>query len=364
MKAADIVQQMAGRLPALTSEFTTNVGVSTKVALGTAVLVGTTTPHGLSVGDKIYVDGFEWAIPIDTFTRDGTVGTLVTTMDHDLTLPIAETVATAGATESKFNGTFTTINIENRRTVTVVMTDDGDDTATGSPRLRNASAATQTFNGLFEVTAVGNDTTFTYALPEAPSVQPTGDNLTICTKPRVASAVSIEQVQRGYTKKAADVGWLWVILDDVTATQDPRSIDESVSTAGRGTDYQQRVLQPFTVLLALPSTTLVSGGDIRDVAEELFQPICQSLLWKSLDSQLDYAAAEYPIHFIQHGFSAYDGAVYWHAYQFAQVVNITVEDTTGPDVDRAFRDLSLEIAPNLGGTGTIDADIDLDDTPL
>ena len=368
MKSADIVQQLAGRLPQLSAYFATDIALTgiRLTAESDAVLVTCGENHVLSAEDSIFMSGVRWDIDIATFTRVGAVGTIVTSADHDLTLPIAATVTTNNANEAKFNGTFTTINVVNRRTITVEMTDADEDTATGTPRLLNASSAYQNFNGLHQVSVAVDATHFEYVADDLTNIPRPADasGITAQKLPRIASAATREQVVLGYTKQDAMTdAWLFVLLDDVYALSDNRASGEAVSSLTRADNYRQQIVQPFTLILALRTTELVSGGDARDVAEELLLPICQSVLWKAFDSQLS-AGEQNPVHFVRHGLIEYNGPAYFHAYEFEQIVDITVDDTVGAAIDVAFRDITLEIAPDLGGTGSMTADVDLDDTPL
>ena len=365
MKAADIVAQLAGRLPLLTDYFSTQIGISAISASGTTVTVTTSAAHPLEVGQNVYMKGAQYAIAISWFTRSGTVGTIETGEDHDLTLPIAETIETAGAAESEFNGTFETINVVNRRTLTVTMADSGAVFATGDRVLLDAASIYQRFGGLVEIATVADTTHFTYELAaDIGSPYPAGGaGIEIKAAPRIGSALTIPRAMAGYTKQnALTVGWLCVVLGDVVASGDRNSRSDAVYEAVRG-QYEQKVLQPFTILLALPCASKVSAGDVRDTAEELLSPICRAVLGHPFDSQMD-GGTYYPAVFRRHGFVDYTDAAYWHAFEFEQMASITFEDTVGPDDDVAFRDISLALSPDLGGTGTMEAAIDLDDTPL
>jgi hypothetical protein len=103
---------------------------------------------------------------------------------------------------------------------------------------------------------------------------------------------------------------------------------------------------------------------VRDDAEDLFRPICRSLLFSAFDSGL-HVGEQSPLQFVQHGFSSYNTAFYIHAYQFEQTVDLTFDDTVGYDLDVAFRDITLDIKVDIGtGEPSLTADIDLDEEPL
>ncbi len=368
MRAADIVAQLAGRLPLLTDAFTEQVTISAISAAGTTVSVTTSADHGLTTGKLVYMLGVDHPIPIATFTRSGTVGTITTSADHDLTLPIAATVVTAGAVEGTFNGTHTTINVVNRRTITVVMADSGATAATGTPLLLDAASIYQRYGGLVEITAVPASDEFEYELAAGLSEDPypaAGSGIVVKRGPRVASSVSVGRAQEGYTKQTtATRMWAFVVLGDATVSPSRGATTDAAYHGHRGgQSWNQTVVQPFSVYLAIPCSERVSASMARDAAQEMFPIFCRALVGHPLDSQLDNGA-DFPVYFKRHGFADYTGPVYWHEFEFEMISQLTDADTVGPDDDVAFRDAALTLSLDLGGTGTIEADVDLDDVPL
>ena len=365
MKASDIVAQLAGRLPLLTDYFSTQIGISAISASGTTVTVTTSAAHPLEVGQNVYMKGVQYAIAISSFDRSGMTGTIVTAEDHDLTEPIAALITTDGANEANFNGTHVMATVANRRTITVTMEDAGATSATGSSVLLNAASIYQRFGGLVEIATVADTTHFTYEL-EADIGSPypaDGSGIEIKAAPRIAGSVSTDRALAGYTKQTDGTQmWLFVVLGDVVASGDRNARSDAVYEASR-VDYFQVAIQPFTIMIAIPAKSLVTASDARDVVEELFPLICRSILCHPFDPQLT-SGADKPAVFRRHGFAGYTESTYWHAFEFEQMASINFADTVGPDDDVAFRDISLALSPDLGGTGTMEADIDLDDTPL
>ncbi len=341
MKIADVVVQLIARLPQLTSEFTDDVPVSSMSRAGTVMTVNCDDEHGLRPGEPFHVVGAVVPISITSLTRSGTTGTLVTTTPHDLTTKIATQVTISGAAEAEFNGTFTVISIVDRTTVTFTMANSGPTTATGSPVLENAESFLRQYDGIYAVEEVTSPVSFTFQHSVSSLPDPLG-TMTIRTKPRISGGVNATRVSQAYTKQAQNKLWAFVVLDDVVASKDRDVRSDAIANQGRGIEFRQQVLQPFTVLVFVPTADDASGLSARDLCETLFRPICRSLLFSRFDSGLD-VGKQGTVQFSSHGVFSYDVATYVHAYSFQQVVDLTFADTVGPDDDVAFRDVDFTI---------------------
>lgn len=365
MKVSDVVTQLQVRLPQLTDKFTTDVSIASITRSSTVMTAICNGKHGLKTGSAVAIEGAIAPIPITSLTRSGVVGTLATTTDHDLTEPIAPTITISGATEAEFNGEFTRLAVSNRKTITFTMADSGATTATGSPVLENAESALRNYNGTFQVDSVPNENTFTYTHAVTNLPDPIG-TITARVNPRISAAINIDRAAAGYTSQPVNKYWLFVVIESVDASKSRQIASDATDNLQRGNFFRQQILQPFTLYVFIPVTREIAARGSRDLAEELFQPLCQAVLFHQFDSQLD-VGAQGPVQFVTHGVFSYDTALYVHAYSFEQVVDLSFDDTVGPFEDVAFRDIDLTIFPDVGGgTGIsfVDIDIDLDDVPL
>lgn len=362
MKASDIIAQLAVLLPKLTGEFTNEVSIQSITRSGTEMTAQCLAAHELSEGDAVFVVNAEMHIAISTLTRSGTIGTLITASDHDLTEKIAKTITISGASEAEFNGTFTRLNITNRRTITFVMPDSGPTTATGSPILHDSESALRQYDGLYKVTSTPTPSSFTFEHSVAGLADPTGSGIVARTKPRISGAIDIDRAAQAYTSQNQDKYWLFVVLNNVESSKSRDISSDAHDNLQRGHEYRQQVTQPFTIYVFIPVSQEIAAREARDKAELLFRPLCRSLLFSKFDSGL-YSGKLGTVVFTGHGVYRYDSALYIHSFDFQQTVDLTFEDTVGPDLDVAFRDIALTIDPDLGTT-TITANIDLDDTPL
>lgn len=365
MKAQEIVARLALRLPMFTDAFTTNYSITSLTRVGSLVTAITNTPHSLKVANQVNIIGAESPIALLALTRAGPIGTLSTDGPHDITkFSIgAQSVEISGANEPEFNGSFVLLSRPNRESLTFVMPDSGPIVATGAPLLLNGSSIYQGYNGLFAVAGVPSSTSFTYDITTSPPLFAATGTISARTLPRISSGVSLERIIDSYTVQTnlTDV-WAFVILGDVIASKN-RSIDSDASdNQQRGNEFRQQLIQPFTIVTLTPTTDQVAARAARDQAEDIFRPLCQSVLFSKFESGL-HVGAQNPVMFIDHGFAFYDTAVYGHSYAFQTVADLTFDDTVGYDADVAFKDISLSMGVNIG-TAVLLAEIDLDDIPL
>lgn len=362
MRAKDLILQLSAKLPQLVDDFTSSFSVSSLTRSGTTVTATTTTDHGLVADKSVNVVGAQTPITISTITRVGIVATLVTAADHDMTEGAFTTVEIEGATESEFNGTFDLLKVPNRRTVTFVVVDSGPLSATGSPLLLNGSSVLQSYNGLKKVTSVPTTTTFTYEITNSTIFTPAAGTITAKTKPRISGAITDQRAVESYTKKGANEAWMFVVMNDTVASKSRTLEIDGTDNVQRTNHFKQFLAQTVSLYVFLPTSAQISGRKARDRAEELFQPISQSILFAKFDSLL--ASGKYnALMFNEHGIQGYNTAFYIHRYTYEMSLLMGIEDTVGADEDVAFRDIEMTQAHDVG-TGTITSDIDLDDEPL
>lgn len=367
MKAEDIIALLAVNLPKHTDKFTDSIVITSLTRSGSTVTADTAAPHNLVIGSAVNITGSKSPINIINLTRTGTVGELETDVNHDLTDNYQSTIEILGATEAEFNGTFQYITQPNRRRIRFKMADSGPTVATGSPLLIDGSSSLQQYNGLFSVSAIPSTTQFQYVLP-GPMLPPLTTALgtpIANTQPRISGAETEERVIDSYTQQLnIDTMWAYVVLGDVSASKS-RSIDsDATDNLQRGNEFRQQIIQPFSIIVIIPSSGTIAGLQARDKAEELFRPICQSILFSKIDSGL-FVGAQNPVQFITHGFLASTTAYYVHTYQFEATADLVFEDTVGRDEDVAFRDITLNQFIKHGTQeDPLTSNIDLDEEPI
>lgn len=359
MKAQDIVTQLAVLLPQLTEKFTTNFSATSLSRVGTTVTVATSAVHNLAVGQQVNIVGAKTPINVVSLTRSGTIGTMVSSSNHDFTQNVSKSIEISGANEPEFNGIFEILTVPDRKTVTFSMVDSGPTVATGTPLLLNGYSVLQSYNGLKNVTAVPTTTTFEYEIADTTLFTPAQGTIEARINPRISAAVSAERIIDAYTKQAQDDLWAFVVLGDSFASKDRQISSDATSNLQRGNEYRQQVIQPFSVYLFFPTVNEIGARNSRDEAEDQFKFLCQSLLGSKFDSGL-FVGKQNPVQFVDHGFYAYNTAFYVHVYNFQQVADITFGDTVGYDDDVAFRDINMTFNTNVG-TEQFTADFVLDE---
>lgn len=363
MRTTDIVNQLAVRLPALVDDFTINHEVLSLTRSGTTVTVTTTAAHDLLIGNAVNIVGARTPIVITSINRVGLSATLITETDHDVTETSEfENIEIEGANESEFNGTFKLLTVPNRRTITFQVADSGPIAATGSPLLLDAENIFNTYNGLREITATPTTITFEYEITNTSLFTPPSGIIFAKTKPLISATVNYLRILSAYTKQDIDKIWLFVVMGNGVAQNNRQINVDSTDNLQRTHFFNQRITQTVSLYLFIPTTNEIAARQARDRAEELLLPICQSILFAKFDSLLSEPFFN-PLQFNEHGFQDYNSAFYVHRYTFEQTLQMTFEDTVGPDDDVAFRDIDMTMGLDVG-TETFETAIDLDDEPL
>ena len=242
------------------------------------------------------------------------------------------------------------------------MADAGPTTATGSPVLEGAESPLRSYNKTYGVLDVVSDSVFTVAESSTTLLDPLG-TIEARAKPRIAQAVDVDRAQDLFTEQATAKPWLFVSLDNSIVSKSREVGSDASHNIRHGEHFRQQVIQEFSVFLIVPVTDSLSGEVGRDVAEDMFLPLCQSVLGSVFSSGLS-ATNQNLTQFETHGAQLYTTAIYVHAYTFSHIIDLLFEDTVGADVDVAFRDIHFELFPEVGNSTRVthlDGDVDLDE---
>jgi hypothetical protein len=270
--------------------------------------------------------------------------------------------------EDEFNGTFTILSVPNRKTITFEMADSGAVTATGAPIIENGESAFNTYDKSYRVQTVPTTTTFTVTEPDTALPDPVGI-VTLRANPRISMGISPERLEQAYTKNGQDKYWMFAVLGPPSASKDRTMSNDAVTNLQSGDEYRQQVVFPFSVLVFIPTgPTEIAGARARDNAAELLTIVCQSLLGHQFptDTAIETQGA---VHYISDTTLSYNTAYMIHEFEFAQVSDLIFEDTVGPSVDVAFRDIDfttwvqIEVDGEASET-TLESYVNLDDEAL
>jgi hypothetical protein len=212
------------------------------------------------------------------------------------------------------------------------------------------------------VTEAPDPVTFTFVNSTTDLEDPVGTILARI-KPRISAAVNSDRLLDVYTQKPTDEDWLFVVLGDVDPSKSRTQQTDAIDYRPVNSNYSQTLLHRFTVFVFSTVTSEIAAANARDKAEDLLRPIMRSVLGKKFGTGLAQDIQS-PVHFVGHRPTGYTTAVYIHEYSFESAAVVGFEDTVGPNIDVAFRDISYTMDPDLGGTTTATGTIDLDDTPL
>jgi hypothetical protein len=360
LKANDIALKLMSEVHKYTDLFSDVYDIVSINNIAGVCTVVTDLPHGLVSGEPFFLAGTNMPISITSLTRSGTVGTLVTNIDHDLTLPIAPTIEIKGADDAEFNGIFSTIDVKNRRTITFVMNDTGP-VSSANGKLVSALRYDQKIEGIHQVLLRVDANTFTFN---------SGNELTLSndigkvkTKMRVSAAASPERAIQAYSKQNIGKFYLFAVLGDVRASQARNTQNDVIADLQRGNQYRQIIVESLSLLVITNTADEIAARKTRDLMSDLLVPLTKSIAFHRFPSG-SYISKSNPLVFSGHSTRTYDGAVYIHEFIFESSFDLLFEDTNGYSDDVALRNINMDQYPDLGGTGFVEAYINLDTEPL
>lgn len=376
MKLAPIVALLQKELPNYSPLFTDSLEASLAWA-GAVVTATFKQPHGLAIGHEATLSGVREDVDIASMTRNSTAGdtqaVLVTTQVHDHTfrdssntsLPINPLtrngqVTISGATEADWNGTFDVDPdgldgaIPDRNTINIIVPAyvAQATSVTGTPVLHAAYSPFASLNRAITVTRA-DELSIDFNMPTVHIGQPQpSGTILVNSRPRISSAVTVRKALDHYTKLEDGKLWAYVVLGDVTSGTSRENDSDAVAEQRRGT-WQQRLLQPMSVLVVFPASSSTTGSDERDQAEDIRSAFLSSLLGAELetglatDLQAAGSAGKPQLQYQGDGVFVYDGALLVHEYSFIQTATIGNRDTIKPSADVAYRDSKITIFPVL-----------------
>jgi len=235
--------------------------------------------------------------------------------------------------------------------------------ATGSPVLRDAESALRDYNTTHKVDSVVDEVTFKFTHSVSGLPDPAG-TIILRTKPRISSGINIDRIQQMYTKHEINQYWAFVVIDDVNASQSRSIASDALDNQQRNVNYRQQIIESFTVYVIIPVSDEIAARESRDIASDLLRPFLRSLLFSKFSTGL-FADKLNNVQFTGHGVRDYNTSVYVHAYSFQQVAEIYEQDTVGPDLDVAMRDIDFKMFLDFGTQiEFLRGTPDLDDIPL
>jgi hypothetical protein len=186
MKTEDIVFQLQRLLPTQTNLFTKTENISGLSRVGSTVTATTSAAHNLTTGEYVSITEATNPVLISSLTRVDATVTAITATDHDLTqeLPLYQnSVTIAGANESDYNGTFSTVippkirilSLTRSGTTATAVTESDHGLVADPNFIVEISGVNEfEYNGKFEVVSTPTSKSFTYVVGGNPPVTATG----------------------------------------------------------------------------------------------------------------------------------------------------------------------------------------------
>jgi hypothetical protein len=357
MKASDIITQLRRSLPGLTNLFSDEVTISTLSKTGSTVTATTSSAHGLSIGDYVYVVGAARKTPVASITRSGAIASATTSSPHDLTEVWHPTVEITGADQAEYNGTSTLLSANTRNTFTFTVDSGATTPATGTMFLLEPYR--RGFNGWVQVATVPDTTTFTYSSDDSFTASAQGD-MKVRKLPRISGALSVDRAVEAYTRMNQDNFWGFVVLGDVTASRDRYNFTDAIATHTTGSMFRQVLLNNIDFYVFVPTKDTLSGRLERDVMTDVSTYLYKSLLGRTYSTYLVDEPATV-LNFASHGVFVWNNGFYVHRFSFETTTELTKNDVTEPEFTRAFRDVEFDFNNQGFGEEILSTNVNLDD---
>lgn len=363
MKATDIISKLKEVIPRYSGLFSDELNVTSLSNSSGTVTCTCDAKHDLKAGNEIFISGALTPITISSLSRSGNIATATTLSNHDLTEGYQQTITLTGADQKEYNGEHNLLTVPNRRTFSFSATGSPVTPATGTIKMVEDIKAG--YNGLHTVSAIVDEYTFKFVISSNPE-SPAQGTIKLRKNFRITGDITIQRFLEAYTKQAVNKAYLVAILGGTNASKDRNTISDATNTSiNQNIEIRQRIIDPFSIYVVIPTTNTLTALNARDVMEDIWALINKSILYNVFPSGvttiLNIGAA-----FTNHNIFAYERAYYIHEFNYEFVYDLTREDGVNVDNSVAFRDIDIRINSQLNAQHnelmhTLD---DLDDVPL
>lgn len=339
MKLSPLVIHAGLILPRYTAIFSDALAVaSIVVTSGGNVVLTTTAPHGVPVGERIAVSITDAEIPnpitAASVDADGNI-LLTTSFDHDLTTtPDATlydawntTAKVAGFTDALINGTRQLSSAPTRSTLVIVP---GGTVAsivlTGNEVLYEGLG--RDIVGWHSVIAVTSDT-LSFPTPTSITRSFTVANPTVVRDIRVAGALDYETALGHYT---ADDSQVSLTRPAMFILPVPVSVEGKNRYITTGSDNRMMLRDGFTVLVLIPSHATAGHVGAIDLAHgAIFRAVLRTFHGLKISRSELMSAGDFRATFESHnGARTSSRAIYAHEYVFDMPAELVACDGVSP----------------------------------
>lgn len=326
MKLEEIQNQLRANIPLHTDHFNDWLDAFYSM-VGTTATVTTTEDHDLNPGDVVNLKNVIFQNPLSSLVADNGRISAVSSVKNDMTEDYTKEIEITGATEPDFNGTFSNkIDIIDRTNFSYDSVAYQTETATGSPILLEKDLAR--YNGKFTVATVVSDKIYTIQYPST-----FGDFTSNCSTSNFNSRIVVvyndEHAMSLFTEEDSDKFWMYIMLGATTVSADRNIQSDHTVRWWDGEEYKQEIEETFSILVLTKANQSITPMRIQDICNiDIRNAIGLSLLGYTPEKT---SSSEYSnIGLIGVDSDVWNKAVYGHMYDYATVLNLSIEDTFIP----------------------------------
>ena len=355
MKGSDIVKHIAKELPKYTTQFTTQIpitSITTNNGIATATVASTVD---LATGVEISITGAKTSINITSITRNGNIVTVTTATNHYLpetdNTPSStknkykNSITIQGATPNEYNGTWEVYTSLTETEFTFKIK-----TAPTTPATINGVLVLNDYDNIngYKTITVIDATTFTYSLLSNINFQVTGNTFINVT--RVANSLSQVNIERCHNTNELGVSqnWLYVVLGaGEYSNKDGVPTSDITATKYTAQDYEmvyQKVIEVYAILPFDQSKKNILQGDLSDEIHTVITPAIQKTLARfvipSPFKQKNYEGLTLQNDTLIEGL--FEGSYSLYQWLFTTQVRITNDDVYSYTAEVPLREILIE----------------------
>jgi len=357
MRGSDIANQLKGRLPNYTSDFSESFTITSLSRGDSTITAVTSVAHGGATGDNVTIKGAKEPITITSLTRSGTTVTATCATPHKLPNPSniltkdIPTIEISGSNPDDYNGTFNLAATPSYFIFQYEIT-----TTPASPAITPGFLLLGDdlflYNGQKEITVI-DTTSFTYEIESENLQSPAQGTIEMLKDVRIAWAASFEIAEAHYSEDTSRItqNWLYIVVNDRETSKKGTTTVDVESVQEVNSEYRYDTIQTFSIFTFIPSATSTLGGIQSDQAREYIQPLLKSIGNFLLPSILTEGCLR-PVTFQGDGIQLFNKAYYVHKFDFVakgEIVNVDTIDAVRIvpleelDVDTQDKDIEIKI---------------------
>lgn len=362
MKLNDVANRMRVLLPAFSTLFSDYLTANSISSDGATTTIVFSAPHDLTTGEYLSFNSIGFKNDITAVSSMGTIYTFTLANDSDITLnwyrdfldiTTLNQIELQGFTDANWNkDTHTLADVPNRRNFSIVNNLTAP-ILNGNEYILEIIAGG--INTIHQITVV-DTTTITIASIDIPAG--TYEGGIISKMPRIGVVSSMEDFRdRVLTPKTDTQYSIGIAPGDTAISKDRATPGDAVSNQSSGTNFRLGVIDSFHVFIAAPKVNQLSGASALDTCRHTLRPaIYKCLAGANFSTGLSQDSSDYLTIPISDGVESYNNGILFYGYDFQFPYDMTSEDITPPDVNRAFRDIAYNEDLGDGVSGSVDLD--------